>query len=188
MPIPIADSIIQLTDRIEAVVKAELPAPLDAKDTPEYPLPVPDEHNYIVGDETISEAFRQLGGPELYCSIVYEPSELEARGSGDGTAETYNQLTRVAVSIVLKQPAGFNLPTRNGRKLLMKDWMRHRTELYRGAVTDVLTEHVTDFDVIQKTELVRSAVSPPINQDNETYREAAVLIECTQHVAVKIPH
>jgi hypothetical protein len=186
--ISISESVIRLTDRVEATLQAHLPARLAAKSTAEYPLPSPEPHAYIVGDETISNAFRQLGAPDLYCSIIYEMSELETRGSGDGTAETFNQVTRVAVSLVLKRPAGFDLPARNGRQLLMSDWMRHRTELYRGALIDVLSEHLTDFDAIQQTELVRTAVSPPINQDSETYREAAALVECTQHVTVNIPH
>lgn len=184
MPIPVADSIELLLDRIEKVMIEELPVELAARDSSEYPLPVPDA--WICVDATFDEIARHLGSPIAYGTIVDSPSELEDRGTGDGTEEPYNQVTEVSVSVVLKQPAGVKLPTRNGREVMLNQWMKTRCERYRGALQNVLARDVADGVTIHQVELERTGVSPSTQQKSGTYREAAVVITVTQHVSVKV--
>ena len=184
MPLPIADSILAMCDRIESALVTELDLVLAQRDTEEYPLPPP--KTWIVGDETIDEVQRRVGSREVYGSIVYQPSRLEARASGDGDTESYNQVTSVAVSVVLRRPAGATMPTRNGRELLPSEWMRVRLEKYRGALLDVLPKHVPDGIKIHQLNLDRAGTTPPVDLDTGTYRQAVVVAEITQHVSVNV--
>lgn len=184
MPLQISDSINALTDRIETVLKAELPAMLSAREAADYPLPAPEA--YIVGDESFDAISEHLGNPDVYCSIIYTPSDLSDRGTGDGTVESYNQITQVGVSLVLRRSIGVELPTRNGRKLLMAEWERIRAEMYRGVLQDLLPKHLEDGTNVKQVALNTSAVSPPITQDSGIYREATVMIDVLQEVTVNV--
>ncbi|MFW5968552.1 MAG: hypothetical protein ACOCV2_13595 [Persicimonas sp.] len=188
MPIPIAEAIPSMTDRIETVMQDELADELADHASEEYPLPAPEDHAWVVGDEDVEDAFKHLGSPPIYGSIVYRPSEFMGRASGDGARESYNQTTQTAVGIVLKRPGGFALPERNGHRLTMRQWMHHRGEKYRGAILNVVTEYVPDGEIISQVDLMSAAVSPPIDQKTIVYREAVVVVEVTQHVEVNIPH
>lgn len=184
MPIPISESINVLCDRLETVLQAELPTYATARTSADYPLDAPAADAFIVGDEKLEDATQHLGWPDVFCVIVYQPSDLEDWGSGDPTVDTYNQVTRVAVSLVIRSELGVSLPTRNGRELTLNEWMRIRAEKLRGILLDVLPKHGPDGVNITQLKLDSAGVSSPIRIDDAIYREASVVIQAVQDVEV----
>lgn len=149
---PISESVLRALDRLETILRVHLPAMLEERGGSDYPLPAP-EH-YVRARGALSKVWRQLNVGEVLCYIVPRtPAQVRGSYSGDGQKRTNTQTSTYQVAIVVRYRDGYPAVTRGSRPLLESEWMLIRGELYRGAITDVLTRHAPDRDAIHSIDI-----------------------------------
>lgn len=186
--IPIADSVRLARKRLQSVLEAFLPQKLNelSAQFPDHRLVPPERYVRARPVESrMREIWRRANINEVACFIYrHGPARPLAEYSGDGQVTTKTALLPFRVAIFVRWGGAFE-PAEPGE--LEDEWQADRIELYRGAVTDILTQHARDNDAIKEVSIAAfdSDVTDSFHKDIGIMSFAMIAIEAFQDTQTK---
>lgn len=153
MPTPIADSVRLARERLQDVLKAFMPTVIDdlAVEYPDHRLIAPERwFRCRPLPDRMMRLWRQNNIDEV-AGFVYREGRAQtlADYSGDGSITTRTVILPFRVALFVQWGGGFT--PADGE--IEDEWQADRIELYRGAMTDILTMHARDNESVKEVSI-----------------------------------
>ena len=140
-----------LLDDIVTTLKERLPSELTLAcsendiDATVYRIKTPEV--YVRAASQVAEVFRILNVDEIACWVHRDDvSSLDTRFTSDQTQYNEVRLQPVRISIIQKEPSGWDYPEFNGRVLLPQEFMTMQAEIYMAGITTSITRYLESKD------------------------------------------